>query len=114
MEKIFGRNMLQDEEMKPLLDQLTGIQEEKPFECVGSRDEINSAIVLTIERMEKRGRSFRFYLNIIKKQACMSGIRQRKISFPLILTAAIWCLNPGKNLSGKGVQRKHRRRGDGL
>ena len=35
VEKIFGRNMLQDEEMKPLLDQLTGIQEEKPFECVG-------------------------------------------------------------------------------
>lgn len=52
---IFGRNMLEDESMRDILDQLIGIKEEKPFECVGSRDEINTAIVLTIENMEKKG-----------------------------------------------------------
>ena len=34
--------MLEDETMQPIMEQLVGIQEEKPFECVGSRDEINS------------------------------------------------------------------------
>ncbi len=50
---IFGRDMLEDESLYPLLEKLTGIQEEKPFECVGSRDEVNTAIVLTIRRLEK-------------------------------------------------------------
>ena len=49
---IFGRDMLEDVSMKPLLEQLTGVCQEKPFECVGSRDEINTAIVLTIDRLE--------------------------------------------------------------
>ena len=52
---IFGRNMLDDWDMKETLDQLIGIEEEKPFECVGSRDEINTAIVLTIKGLEEAG-----------------------------------------------------------
>ena len=52
---IFGRNMLDDWDMKETLDQLIGIEEEKPFECVGSRDEINTAIVLTIKGLEDAG-----------------------------------------------------------
>lgn len=55
VEEIFGRNMLEDETMKGTLDQLIGIEEEKPFECVGSRDEINTAMVLTIHQMEADG-----------------------------------------------------------
>ena len=34
---------------------LTGLAEEKPFECVGSRDEVNAAVCLTIEQMEQAG-----------------------------------------------------------
>lgn len=56
VEHIFGRNMLEDETMKVTLEQLVGIHEEKPFECVGSRDEINAAIVRTIDNMEREGR----------------------------------------------------------
>ena len=52
---IFGRNMLEDWDLKDTLDQLVGIKEEKPFECVGSRDEINTAAVLTIRRLEEAG-----------------------------------------------------------
>ena len=52
---IFGRNMLDDWDMKEPLEQLIGIKEEKPFECVGSRDEINTAIVLTIKGLEEAG-----------------------------------------------------------
>ena len=46
--EIFGRNMADDKEMEFYFSQLIGMEKEKPFECVGSRDEINAAITLTI------------------------------------------------------------------
>ena len=55
LQKIFGRDMLADQEMLPLLEQLIGITEEKPFECVGSRDEINTAICEAIAKMKEEG-----------------------------------------------------------
>ena len=33
--------------------QLVGVSEEKPFECVGSRDEINTALCIAVEKNEK-------------------------------------------------------------
>ncbi len=51
--RIFGRDMLEDEALYPLLEKLTGLLEEKPFECVGSREEVNTAIALTIQRLER-------------------------------------------------------------
>lgn len=51
---IFGRDMLEDEGMKPILEQLVGIQDEKPFECVGSRDEINTAAVVAIDCLREQ------------------------------------------------------------
>ena len=52
---IFGRNLLDDASLIPLLEKLTGILPEKPFECVGSRDEVNTAVCMTIARMEREG-----------------------------------------------------------
>lgn len=46
--EIFGTNMAENPEMEQYFDQLIGLSQEKPFECVGSRDEINAAIALTI------------------------------------------------------------------
>ena len=51
--EIFGTDMLEDETMKPVMEQLIGQVEEKPFECVGSRDEVNTAITVSINKMEK-------------------------------------------------------------
>lgn len=63
--EIFGTDMLEDPSMKDDFEKLIGLQSEKPFECVGSRDEVNAAICLTIERMEKEGeklpRLFKWY-----------------------------------------------------
>ena len=47
--------MLEDASMEDCFDKLTGLQREKPFECVGSRHEVNAAICLTIEQMEAAG-----------------------------------------------------------
>lgn len=50
--EIFGRNMADDREMELYFSQLIGMEKEKPFECVGSRDEINAAVTLTIREFE--------------------------------------------------------------
>ena len=45
---IFHADMLNDPTMYDLLAQLTGISDNKPFECVGTRDEVNVAINMSI------------------------------------------------------------------
>lgn len=44
MAGIFGKDMLNDAGLIPTLEKLIGLQPEKPFECVGSRDEVNAAL----------------------------------------------------------------------
>ncbi len=43
MEKIFGKELLEDKDLKPYFDELTGKSEIKPFECVGTTGEVNAA-----------------------------------------------------------------------
>ncbi|NLH63732.1 MAG: hypothetical protein GX478_06025 [Erysipelotrichaceae bacterium] len=50
---IFGRDMLNDPEMRQLFQQLSGILDDKPFECVGTRDEVNTAICMSIRSMKE-------------------------------------------------------------
>ncbi len=66
---IFGTDMLTDADMLPVMDQLTGAVEVKPFECVGSRDEINTAICLTIDNMEREGRQLPLLLDEYRKSS---------------------------------------------
>ncbi len=44
LEKIFGKNLLDDKELLPVFRELTGKTESKPFECVGTIDEIHLAL----------------------------------------------------------------------
>lgn len=53
--EIFGADMVNNKEMIPVMEQLVGVSEEKPFECVGSRDEVNTAICMTIRQYESKG-----------------------------------------------------------
>ena len=55
MASIFGRNMLDDPGLKPIFDKLIGLRPEKPFECVGSRDEVNAALYELICQYESDG-----------------------------------------------------------
>lgn len=59
--------MAEDMDMKETLDKLTGIAPEKPFECVGSRDEVNMALCITISNMLKDNlklpKLFEYYKN---------------------------------------------------
>ncbi|MCI6271568.1 MAG: hypothetical protein MR601_01335 [Erysipelotrichaceae bacterium] len=47
--EIFNENLLESEEMYELLKELSGLKENKPFECVGTRSEVNSAILKAIK-----------------------------------------------------------------
>ena len=44
MLQIFGKELLDDIKLKPYFDELTGKAEIKPFECVGTPDEVNAAL----------------------------------------------------------------------
>jgi hypothetical protein len=47
---IFGRDLLNDRSLRGILDQLTGRSETKPFECIGTIDEVNAVLQALIER----------------------------------------------------------------
>ena len=42
--KIFGSDVINDESLKPILAQLKGEAEVKPFECVGTVEEVNACL----------------------------------------------------------------------
>jgi UDP-N-acetyl-alpha-D-muramoyl-L-alanyl-L-glutamate epimerase len=50
--EIFGTHLLNNRELLHMLEQLSGIAEEKPFECVGTIHEVNTALALTISKNE--------------------------------------------------------------
>jgi len=41
---IFGKNLFDDSSLIPAVDQLSGVANEKPFECIGTVDEVNAAL----------------------------------------------------------------------
>lgn len=55
LKTMFGEDLLAKRELFDILEKLVGFQKEKPFECVGSRAEINTAICLTIQSLQERG-----------------------------------------------------------
>ncbi|MCH5184625.1 MAG: hypothetical protein J1F64_00735 [Oscillospiraceae bacterium] len=50
LEEIFGENLADKEELSGDFKKLIGEVPEKPFECVGSRDEVNTAVCAALER----------------------------------------------------------------
>lgn len=50
LQQIFGKDLFSDEGLRLYFSQLLGIEETKPFECVGTIDEVHSALAMTIER----------------------------------------------------------------
>ncbi len=51
MVSIFGKDLLDDENMKLYFDELTGIAKVKPFECVGTVEEVNLAATMLIQQI---------------------------------------------------------------
>jgi hypothetical protein len=64
---IFGDNLFQRPVTIRLLRQMTGVEEYKPFECVGTFEETIAALYLGIERAEARHRALPAALSHVKK-----------------------------------------------
>ena len=62
---IFGKDLLDDEEMLTFLDGLVCKQFDKPFECIGTRDEINCALSKAVE---KYGEDLPLLLRVYKEK----------------------------------------------
>jgi len=54
MNEIFDKDLLDNIDIRPLLDQLTGVTAEKPFDCVGTLQEVNLALCETIRQSGKK------------------------------------------------------------
>jgi hypothetical protein len=55
LESLFGKNLLQDADLWPLLRQLSGMTVAKPFDCIGTIDEVNAALQMTINKIPETG-----------------------------------------------------------
>jgi hypothetical protein len=55
LDNIFGKRLFEDESLQEDFDKLCGILPEKPFECVGSRDEVNASLAETIRKYDGAG-----------------------------------------------------------
>ena len=47
---IFGKDLLNDNDLQPILKQLKGEADVKPFECVGTIEEVNACLTVSEER----------------------------------------------------------------
>lgn len=49
---IFGKNLLDDKSLLPLFEELIGVRNFKPFECVGTPEEVKEALAKILEKEE--------------------------------------------------------------
>lgn len=52
--RIFGDRLLNNRALSPVLEELSGIKEVKPFECVGTPEEVNSALKMTYDKFQDK------------------------------------------------------------
>ena len=76
---IFGNNLADDETLISDFDRLIGLKKEKPFECVGSIDEINTAIRMKLDIYRKENEKLPFlYSYYVKKGLDKSPYNKNK------------------------------------
>lgn len=54
MNEIFAANMLDNADLANILDGLISSEYDKPFECVGTKEEINYALYITINKLKEK------------------------------------------------------------
>ena len=65
---IIGHNMLDDQNMKEDFDKLIGVLPDKPFECIGTKDEVNTALSIIINKEpENKSHLIVYYKNECEK-----------------------------------------------
>lgn len=73
--QIFHENLLNKEELLPVFEELCGLSENKPFECVGTREEVQIAISLGIEKRRSENKE----LNVLYNHYISLGLVRENI-----------------------------------
>ena len=81
--KIYGNNLLDDEDLKLYFDELTGIADVKPFECVGTVDEVNAALCLAVKQYDSKHLPFllRYYIDSHLFAQCTSVDKEQLLKY---------------------------------
>lgn len=72
---IFGKDLFEDKELLSMFIDLTGNGDTKPFECVGTFDEIQFAIAMTIEKIENKEIEMPYLLKYYKQNYELVNIK---------------------------------------
>ena len=73
--------MTDDQSMQEDFEKLIGMLEEKPFECVGSREEVNAAVTMTIRDMESKGMNLPYLFEYYKTTHLYNENKDREYTF---------------------------------
>lgn len=65
--KIFKKDLYENKDLLNIFIELCGYGEVKPFECVGTPEEVNYAINRTIKQLETEGKELPYLLNYYKE-----------------------------------------------
>ena len=69
---IFGEDLFEKESLLEIFKELTGNSDHKPFDCVGTFEEVNFAVTKTIENLEEKGEKLPYLLQYYKDDCKMS------------------------------------------
>jgi UDP-N-acetyl-alpha-D-muramoyl-L-alanyl-L-glutamate epimerase len=76
---IFGGNLFYDEDLIDTLEALSGLTPEKPFECVGTLDDVNIALVAAIKKYEREHRPLPVLLAHYQKSSMFEAYKDRSM-----------------------------------
>lgn len=76
---IFGEDMFQNKELLNTFIELCGYGKNKPFECVGTYEEINFAITKTILELENKNKELPYMLKFYKENYELVDINDNKL-----------------------------------
>ncbi len=74
--KIFGKDLFQKGNLLETFKELCGQGKTKPFECVGTYEEVNYALTTTIQKLEKQEKEIPYLLKFYKENDYMVDITQ--------------------------------------
>lgn len=76
---IFGTNLYEKKELLDLLLHLVGKKSPKPFECVGTHEEIRAGLCLSIEKLEKDKKPLPYLLTYSKNKLLKNKTNTQKL-----------------------------------
>lgn len=75
--EIFGKDLFEDEKLTETMKDLLGYGEHKPFDCVGTYEEVNYAITKTILNLEKKEQKLPYLLQFYKDNYPLADLSRK-------------------------------------